>query len=113
MSLRLRSKEARENKKRHGLVRFLAGAAVLVAALYVAYSIISDNIAIKNNMERYEQLVAETNAVKARNEQIDGYLKSNESLDEYIEDIARDKLDFANADERIIYVVPSAGGTEQ
>lgn len=110
MSLRLRSKEARENKKRHGFVRFLVGTAVLVTAVYVAYSIISDNIAIKNNMERYEQLVAETNAVKAKNEQIDGYLNNNESLDEYIEDIARDKLDFANADERIIYVVPSAGG---
>ncbi len=81
-----------------------------MVAVYVAYSVISDNIAIKNNMERYDRLVAETNAVKAQNEQIDGYLKSNESLDAYIEDIARDKLDFANADERIIYVVPSAGG---
>lgn len=111
MSLKPRSKEARENKKqRNGLVRFLAGAAVLVAAVYVAYSIISDNIAIKSSMEKYDQLVAETNAVKAQNEQIDGYLKSNESLDEYIKDIARDKLDFANADERIYYVVPSAGG---
>ena len=83
---------------------------MLVVAVYVAYSVISDNIAIKNNMDRYDRLVAETNAVKAQNEQIDGYLKSNESLDAYIEDIARDKLDFANADERIIYVVPSAGG---
>ncbi|MCM1165702.1 MAG: septum formation initiator family protein [Lachnospiraceae bacterium] len=109
MSLKPGLQEARENKKRHGLVRFLAGAAVLVAAVYVAYSIISDKIAINRNMERYEQLVAETNAVKARSEQIDGYLKSNESLDEYIEEIARDKLDFANADERIYYVVPSAG----
>ena len=81
-----------------------------MVAVYVAYSVISDNIAIKNNMERYDRLVAETNAVKAQNEQIDGYLKSNESLDAYIEDIARDKLDFANADERIIYVGPSAGG---
>lgn len=110
MSLRLRSGEARENKKRHGFVRFLVGAAVLVAAVYVAYSVISDKIAIKNNMERYDQLVAETNAVKAQNEQINGYLNSNDSLDEYIKDIARDKLDFANADERIFYVVPSAGG---
>lgn len=109
MSLRLQSREARENKKQHGFVRFLVGAAVLVAAVYVAYSVISDNIAIKNNMEKYDRLVAETNAVEAQNEQIDGYLKSNESLDEYIKDIARDKLDFANADERIFYVVPSAG----
>lgn len=109
MSLRRRSSEARENKKRHGLVRFLAGTAVLVAAVYVAYSIISDNLAIKSNMERYEELLAETDAVTAQNEQIDGYLKSSESLDEYIKEIARDKLDYANPDERIFYVVPSAG----
>lgn len=109
MSLRHRSDEARENKKRHGFVRFLAGTAVLVVVVYVAYSIISDSIAIKNNTERYEQLLAETNAVKAKNEQINGYLNSAESLDEYIKDIARDKLDFANPDERIFYVVPSAG----
>lgn len=109
MSLRHRSDEARENKKRHGFVRFLAGTAVLVVVVYVAYSIISDSIAIKANTERYEQLLSETNEVKAENEQINGYLNSTESLDEYIKDIARDKLDFANPDERIFYVVPSAG----
>lgn len=106
MSLWQKSQEARENKKRHGLVRFLAGAAVLVVAVYVAYSIISDNIAIKNDMERYDQLLAETNAIEAKNEQINGYLQNDENLDDYITDIARDKLDYANADERIYYVVP-------
>lgn len=106
MSLLPKSQEARENKKRHGLVRFLAGAAILVIAVYVAYSIISDNISIKNDMERYERLLTETNAVEAKNEQINGYLENNENLDDYITDIARDKLDYANADERIYYVVP-------
>jgi len=108
MSLLRKSEEAHE-KKRHGFVRFLAGAAILVIAVYVMYSIISDNIAIKNDMERYNQLVAETNAIKAKNEQINGYLQNDENLDDYITDIARDKLDYANADERIYYVVPSAG----
>lgn len=105
MSLLRKSQEARE-KKRHGLVRFLAGAAVLVVAVYVAYSIISDNIEIKNNMERYNRLLAETNAIEAKNEQISGYLQNDDNLDDYITDIARDKLDYANADERIYYVVP-------
>lgn len=109
MSLLRKSEEAHENKKRHGFVRFLAGAAILVIVVYVAYSIISDNIAIKNDMERYNQLVAETNAIKVKNEQINGYLQNDENLDDYITDIARDKLDYANADERIYYVVPSAG----
>lgn len=57
-------------------------------------------------MERYDQLLAETNAIEAKNEQINGYLQNDENLDDYITDIARDKLDYANADERIYYVVP-------
>lgn len=108
MSLKLRSEKARENKKRHGLVRILAGLAVLVIAVYAAYSIISDNITINENMRRYNDLVAETNAVNAKNEQINGYLQNDENLDDYIESIAREKLDFAKSDERIFYVVPSA-----
>lgn len=109
MSLKQRSEKAHEKKNRRGLVRLLAGAAIIVVAVYVAYSIISDNITIKNNMERYDQLVAETNAIKARNEQINEYLQNDDNLDDYITDMARDKLDFANSDERIYYVVPSAG----
>lgn len=110
MSLKLRSEKARENKKNHGLVRLLAGAAIIVVAVYVVYSIISNNIAIRDNMKRYNELVAETNAILAKNEQIEGYLQNDADLDNYITDMARDKLDFAKSDERIYYVVPAAGG---
>ncbi len=97
-----------QNKKHRGLVSLLAAVAVLVVAVFVIYTIIADNISIRDNLQKYDQLVAETNALNAKNEQINGYLTDDAALDEYIEEIARDKLDFANPNERIYYVVPAA-----
>ncbi len=95
--------------KRHGFVSFLAGTAMVVLAIFIAYSIISDNIKIREYSEQYEDLVDQTNSVLEENAQINRYLEDDANLDEYIEDIARDKLDFANPDERIFYIVPSSG----
>lgn len=94
-------------KKRNGLVRILAFSALVVMIVYVGFSIISNNIQIRNNKQRLEELTEQTNAMKARNEQITGYLENNKNLEAYIEEIARDKLDFANGDERIFYVIPA------
>lgn len=106
MSLKQGSGKARE-KKRHGLVSILAFAALIVMIVYVGFSIISNNIQIRNNKQQLQELTEQTNAMKARNEQITGYLENNKNLEAYIEEIARDKLDFANGDERIFYVIPS------
>ena len=106
MLLKQGSEKVRE-KKRHGLVRILAFAAIVVMIVYVGFSIISDNIQIRNNKQQLQELTEQTNAMKARNEQITGYLENNKNLEAYIEEIARDKLDFANGDERIFYVVPA------
>ena len=106
MSLKQGSERVRE-KKRHGLVRILAFAAVVVMIVYVGFTIISDNIQIRNNKQQLQELTEQTNAIKARNEQITGYLENNKNLEAYIEEIARDKLDFANGDERIFYVIPA------
>ncbi len=108
MSLKLKSQEAREVKhNKYGFVRLLACAAILVTAVYVVVSIISSKISIRDNMEKYDELVAQTNAVKEDNERISGYLENDSNLDEYIENIARERLDYANADERIYYIIPS------
>lgn len=107
MSLKQRSEKVREKTKRHGFVRLLAFAAVVVMLVYVGYSIISNNIQIRNNKQRLDELTDQTNAMKAKNEQITGYLENDKNLEAYIEEIARDKLDFANGDERIYYVIPA------
>lgn len=107
MSLKQGSKKVRERSKRHGLVGLLAFAALVVMVVYVGFTIISDNIQIRSNKQQLEELTAQTNAMKARNEQITGYLENDKNLEAYIEEIARDKLDFANGDEKIFYVIPA------
>lgn len=106
MLLKQKSEKAHE-RRRHGLVRILAFAAIVITVVFVGYTIISDNIKIRENKERLKELTEQTNAMKAKNEQITGYLENDKNLEEYIEGIARDKLDFANGDERIFYVIPA------
>ena len=107
MSSKQKSEKAREKTKNNGLVRVLAYAALIVMIVYVGFSIISDNIQIRNNKQMLKELTEQTNAMKARNEQITGYLENDKNLEAYIEEIARDKLDFANIDEKIFYVIPA------
>jgi len=96
------------NKKRHGFVRILAVAALSVIAVYVVYSIINDSIDIRENERQYEELKNQTESVEEQNEQIQAYLNDDTYLDKYIEEMARDKLDYANSDERIYYVIPAS-----
>lgn len=107
MSSKRLSGKVREKNRPNRLVRILAFSAIVITVIFVGYKIISDNIQIRNNIERLQQLKLETNAMNAKNEQISGYLENDENLKAYIEGIARDKLDFANGDERIYYVVPA------
>ena len=106
MLLRLSSDVARKNVKRHSLVNIIAGAAVLIAAVFVVYTIISNSISINEQKAKYEELVKETEEINEQNAQINGYLNEDGNLDEYIENIARDKFDYANPNEWIYHVVP-------
>lgn len=106
MSLRLSSNEARRNVRHHGLISIIAGVACLIAVVYVIYSVVADSITIKEQTAEYNELVKQTEEVKERNAQINDYLNGGGNLDEYIENMARDKFDYANPDERIYYVVP-------
>lgn len=108
MSFKLRSDEVREKKKHHGIVHFLAMTAIIVFTGFAIFSIVNDQIEIRENTEKLNKLKAETREVEENNAQITAYLEDEDKLDEYIERMARDKLDYANADERIYYVVPAA-----
>ena len=108
MSSKPKSEKAYENKKKHSVLHLLAGIAVLFIAGYTAYSIITDNIAIRKSNQRLDELAVQIKSVEEQNEQINGYLENKDNLNDYIENIAREKLDYANADERIFYIVPSA-----
>ncbi len=108
MSSRQMSGEVCNSPKKHRFLRFLTAAALLVIAVFIVYTIVSDMIQIQKDTETYNNLVAQTNEIKEENAQITGYLENDNNLKEYIENIAREKLDYANPDERIIYIVPSA-----
>ena len=87
----------------------LAFTAMAVLCVYVAYSIISDNVQIKEYQRQYDSLSAELQEVEESNAEINRYLEDGADLDSYIENKAREKLDYAKPDEKIFYIVPSAG----
>ncbi len=109
MSLKLRSDEAQTPKKRSGIVRIAAFAACILMAGYVVFSVVSTNITINEYEQKYNELVEQTDAVKDQNDELRRYLDDDADLDEYIENMARSKLDFARPDERVYYIVPDAG----
>ncbi len=109
MSLRLRSDEASTPKKRGGFVRFIAFSAVVVVAVFVVASIVSSNMKISEYKAQYDSLVAQTSAVQDSNDEIRRYLDEDADMSEYIENMARDKLDYARPDERVYYIVPDSG----
>ena len=109
MSFRLRSGEATTPRKKHRVLRAVVFTACVMGVVYVVSSIITTNISIGNYKQQYDELVAQTSAVEDSNDEIRRYLDENADMDEYIEDMARSKLDFAKPDERVYYVVPDSG----
>ncbi len=108
MSLKQKLEEPHEAKKKHGLVTLFAYSAGALLLGYIVFSIISTNLQINNYRSEYDNLTSEIASVKDSNEEIQRYLEEDADLDEYIERIARDKLDYANPDERVYYIVPSS-----
>lgn len=108
MSFRLVSGEVKEPSKRNGLVRMSAYIAGVILIGFIVFSIISTNMKINESKAQYNELVTQTNNVLEENASIERYLGEDANMDQYIEDIARDKLDFATPDERVYYIVPSS-----
>ncbi|MGN1341593.1 MAG: septum formation initiator family protein [Oscillospiraceae bacterium] len=96
-------------KKRSGIITIVAFAASILMAGYAVFSIVSSNIKINEYQQQYNELVIQTAAVEDSNAEISRYLEEGADMDEYIEDMARDKLDYARPDERVYYVVPDSG----
>lgn len=110
MSSMLRSREATMPKNRSGIITIAAFAAGVLLAGYAVFSIVSSNIKINEYEQQYNELLAQTEAVNDSNDEISRYLEEGADMDKYIEDMARNKLDYARPDERVYYVVPDSGG---
>lgn len=106
MSFKLRSGEVHE-KSNHGFIRTLLYIAGSILVGFIVFSIITTNMQINEDKQKYEELLQQTEAVEEENASIERYLVDGADMDEYIEAMARDKLNYANPDERVYYIVPS------
>ncbi|MDR2558466.1 MAG: septum formation initiator family protein [Oscillospiraceae bacterium] len=75
---------------------------------YAVFLLISTQVEIQEKRGEYEALSARLTEVRAANEQLERYLRSEEYLAEYMEMIARGKLSYAHPRERIYYILPSS-----
>lgn len=94
--------ERRSEGKHSSKLFYLALVAVFVFALV---EIISMQVEISQKNAELESINDELNSVLVVNEQLERY-SSNEYKMEYIEQIARDRLDYSYADETVYYFVP-------
>ena len=86
--------------------RFVIKSVVFVALIVLAYSLVSDQIKINSLSTKSEELNLKLKEIQEENEVLDYYTKP-ENQNEYIEQIARDRLDYAHPDERVYYIVPN------
>lgn len=96
-------KQKSEKKHRRS---FFMGLLCIAALLYAVITLVSIQVDIAQKSTEYEELSAKLTQVKTENEQLERY-SSDEYRIDYIEEIAREELDYSYADEKIYYFVPS------
>lgn len=92
----------KSEKKNSSILFYLALTAILVFALV---QVISMQMEISRAQSELDGITNELNSVLVANEQLRRY-SSDENIMEYIEQIARDQLDYSHSDETVYYFVP-------
>ena len=77
---------------------------LIVTLCYVGYSFITLQIEINNKNAQLQQITEQTEQIKAQNQLLIRYSEDDYKV-EYIENIAREDLDYALPEERIYYIV--------
>lgn len=85
--------------------RFLFGVGVFAVFAFAAVSLISMQVQIAQKNSEYEALKTSLDELKSSNIQLERYC-SDEYRMEYIEQIARDNLDYSYSDETVYYFIP-------
>ena len=96
----LRGSSKSNIKKTSGLLT------AFVVLTYTVISIIAMQVEIAQKSSEYEALSARLYELKTENEVLERYTSEEYRLG-YIEDIARDELDYSYPDEKIYYFVPT------
>lgn len=97
---------SRQKSGRSGKLPFIFALAAFVVLTYTVVSIISMQVEIAQKSSEYEALSARLYELKTENEVLERYTSDEYRLG-YIEDIARDELDYSYPDEKIYYFVPT------
>ena len=97
----LKQKSGRSSK-----LPFIFALAAFVVLTYTVISIIAMQVEIAQKSSEYEALSARLYELKTENEVLERYTSEEYRLG-YIEDIARDELDYSYPDEKIYYFVPT------
>lgn len=92
----------RSEKKNSSILFYIALAAVFV---FVLVQVISMQVEISQARSELDNVSDELNSLLVANEQLRRY-SSDDNLVEYIEQIARDQLDYSYSDETVYYFVP-------
>lgn len=88
--------------KRKSVILFFTLSIILGFAVF---NIVSMQIEIVQKNNELTRINSQLSDINAENEQLEHYL-DEENRDEYIEQIARDELDYSYPEERIYYFVP-------
>lgn len=90
-------------EKKHKRFFFVIG--VFAVFAFAVVNLVSMQVQIAQKNSEYESLKASLADLKAENVQLERY-SSDEYRMEYIEQIARDNLDYSYSDETVYYFIP-------
>lgn len=97
----LKQKSEKKHKR-----SFLAGLVAAAVLIYAVINLVSMQVAIAQKSTEYEELSSKLSELKTENEQLERYA-NDEYRNDYIEEIAREELEYSYPDEKIYYFVPS------
>lgn len=96
----------KQKSKKSAKLPFIFGFAAFVLLAYTVVSIIAMQVEIAQKSAEYNELSDRLYAIKTENELLERYTSEN-YREGYIENIARDELDYSYPDEKIYYFVPT------
>ena len=85
---------------------FIFAFAAFVALAYAVVNLVAMQVEISQKSAEYDALSEKLYALRTENERLERYT-SDEYRSGYVEEIAREELDYSYSDEKIYYFVPS------
>lgn len=96
-----------ENKFKKKHESFITYIVLTLIVGYAAFLLISTQTEISQKQNQYENLHTQLTDIETVNDQLERYTEE-ENRAEYMEEVARDKLDYAHPRERIYYIIPTS-----